>query len=237
MSETLRQQWQEQGTGLRRRQVLLGLSAAGTALAYQAMQPQQIDNARQRPKIDLETLVPSAFAEWKVVPKPAQTVNPQTQAILDRLYSQILERTYVNAQGYSMMLSISYGMDQRGALEAHKPDVCYPAQGFKVDSSTDGTLSTPQGEMKVRRLSTHLGERREPLTYWFTVGQTAISNRLEKRLVELKMAMSGQIPDGLLFRVSSIDKDPQHAWQSQNAFVVQLLQSVSEDTRKRLAGI
>lgn len=51
-----------------------------------------------------------------------QVVNPQTQELLDKLYSQILTRTYVNAKGYRIMLSLAYGSDQRGALQAHKID-------------------------------------------------------------------------------------------------------------------
>ena len=43
------------------------------------------------------------------------------------------------------------------------------------------------------------------MTYWFTVGDTAIKNKLQQRMVEVKLGLTGQIPDGLLFRVSSID--------------------------------
>jgi EpsI family protein len=39
---------------------------------------------------------------------------------------------YVNASGYRIMLSLAYGSDQRGALQAHKPEVRYPAQGFTL---------------------------------------------------------------------------------------------------------
>ena len=33
---------------------------------------------------------------------------------------------------------MAYGDDQRGGLQAHRPEVCYPAQGFKVTSQADG---------------------------------------------------------------------------------------------------
>jgi len=51
---------------------------------------------------------------------------------LDKLYSQILNRVYVNATGYRIMLLLAYGSDQHGSLQADKPEVCYPAQGFAL---------------------------------------------------------------------------------------------------------
>ena len=85
--------------------------------------------------IQLEPTVPQSFGDWTELPdQPAQVVNPQTKELLDTLYSQILTRTYVNKDGYRIMLSMAYGDDQRGGLQAHRPEVCYPAQGFKVAS-------------------------------------------------------------------------------------------------------
>ena len=57
-------------------------------------------------------------------------MDPGQKALLDRLYEQQLSRTYENAQGYRIMLSIAYGGNQRDELELHKPEVCYVAQGF-----------------------------------------------------------------------------------------------------------
>ena len=59
----------------------------------------------------------------------------------------------------------------------------------------------------MRRLTTALGPRNEPVTYWLTVGDQVIKNAFEKRIAEIRLGLTGQIPDGLLFRVSSIDAD------------------------------
>src|SRR5687767_12313064 len=75
--------------------------------------------------LSLDAVVPKQFGEWtELQEQSAQVVNPQTQEILDKIYSQLLSRTYVNKQGYRIMLSMAYGDDQRGALQAHKPEVC-----------------------------------------------------------------------------------------------------------------
>lgn len=188
--------------------------------------------------ISLETMVPKQFGDWREEPQRiVQVVNPQTQELLDKLYSQVLTRTYVNAVGYRIMLSMAYGSDQRGALQAHKPEVCYPAQGFTLHRNQASQLATPFGEIPAQRLFTSKGPREEPVTYWFTVGDKAVQGKLQKRLVDLRYGLTGRIPDGMLFRVSSIDPDQARANRMQDQFVNQLLQAVSPADRKRLSGL
>ena len=194
--------------------------------------------ADERPPVKLEVMVPVQFGDWREEPQRfTQVINPQTQELLDTLYSDLLSRTYVNGNGYRIMLSLAYGSDQRGSLQAHKPEVCYPAQGFDLKKNEASTLSTRFGSIPVRRLLTTMGPREEPLIYWFTVGDKAIQGTIQKRLVDLRYGLTGRIPDGLLFRVSSIDGDPSRAYEMQTAFVNQLLQAVGPAERKRLSGL
>ena len=192
----------------------------------------------ERPAVVLDALVPKQFGDWREAPQnQVQVVNPQTQELLDRLYTEILTRTYVNAGGYRIMLSLAYGSDQRGSMQAHKPEVCYPAQGFVLQKNEAGLLATPYGDIPVRRLFATMGARQEPLTYWFTVGDKAVLGTTQKRLVELSFGLTGRIPDGMLFRVSSIDPDQARAYRMQEQFVNQLLQTVTPAGRKRLSGL
>jgi EpsI family protein len=135
------------------------------------------------------------------------------------------------------MLSAAYGDDQRGGLQAHRPEVCYPAQGFTVNSLQDVVMPTSFGNIDVRRLTTTKGPRDEPVTYWLTVGDHVIRNKLDKRLMEFRLALTGQIPDGLLFRISSIDKEPERAFTMQQQFVADLMGAVPTETRRQLSGL
>ena len=194
--------------------------------------------ADEGPAISLEIMIPKQFADWREQPQLfAQVVNPQTKELLDKLYSQILARTYVNSSGYRIMLSLAYGSDQRGSLQAHKPEVCYPAQGFVLQKNEAGILPTTFGEIPVRRLFTTMGPRQEPVTYWFTVGDKVVQGTTQKRLADLRYGLTGRIPDGMLFRVSSIDPDQTLANQMQDKFVNQLLQAVAPTERKRLSAL
>ena len=209
----------------------------GAALAGIAVRPG--DRAADRGNaISLETAVPKSFGEWRELPdQGAQVINPQTKELLDKIYSQTLSRTYVNQQGYRIMLSMAYGDDQRGGLQAHRPEVCYPAQGFKLGKIDDGPLRTVFGTIEVRRLTTSLGAREEPVTYWLTVGDQIVRNKWDRRIAEIRLGLTGQIPDGLLFRISSIDRDSSRAFAMQQQFAADMLAAVPGETRRQLSGL
>lgn len=189
------------------------------------------------PAISLEAMIPNQIRDWREEPQRiVQVVNPQQRASVDKVYSQILERSYVNADGYRIMLLLAYASDERGDLGAHYPEGCYSAAGFTLQRREESQLTTSFGEIPVRRLFTTKGSRKEPLTYWLKVGDKAV-HRSQSRLVELSYTLTGRIPDGLLFRVSSIDPDEARANQMQDQFINQLLQAVSPAGRKRLSGL
>ena len=121
------------------------------------------------------------------------------------------------------MLSLAYGSDQRGSLQAHKPEVCYPAQGFRLQRTKP--VSLPRHLATFRCGVRQPGSRQEPVTYWFTVGDQAAMGTTQKKLVELRLGLTGRIPDGMLFRISSMDPDRTRAYQAQEKFVNQLLES------------
>ena len=209
-------------------------AAAGLALALKPT----VRMADSGPKIDLETMVPKRFGDWKVdetiVPLIA---NPEQEAVLNKIYSQTLSRTYINSRNERIMLSIAYGGDQSDSMAVHKPEVCYPAQGFQILKSESGVFSTGTGDIPVKRLVATQGQRVEPITYWTTVGDTvAISSGLGWKLKQMKYGLTGKIPDGLLFRISSIQSDENAAYQAQDDFSRSLIAALSPEGKERIVG-
>jgi EpsI family protein len=189
-----------------------------------------------KPAISLESIVPKEFGDWHEEPQQTlQVVNPQSRELLDKVYSQILERIYVNADGYRIMLSLAYASDQRN-FRAHYPEACYTAAGFTLHRKDLTQLATPFGEIPVARLFMTRGSREEPLTFWLRIGDKAMLG-WQSRIVELGYTLTGQVPDGLLFRVSSIDPNQTRANQMQDEFINQLLKAVSPVERKQLTGL
>jgi EpsI family protein len=216
--------------------MLAALMGAASVAAY-LVRPSTTASTRGQ-SIQLDSAVPKKFGSWREEEvRVSLVVNPQTKELLDKIYSQVLTRTYVDDQGYRVMLSLAYGDDQRGGLQAHKPEVCYPAQGFELLKNEKARIGTPFGTIPGRRLDTRLGSRVEPVTYWFAVGDRAVTSRFEHRLAEIRLGLTGQVPYGLLFRVSSIDPDSPRAYRQHERFVSDLLAAVSPAVRERLSGL
>lgn len=209
------------------------LGAGGMALALKPTHKV----ADTEPKIDLETLTPKQFSDWKIdetiVPLIA---NPEQEAMINRIYNQTLTRTYVNSRNERVMLSIAYGGDQRDDMAVHKSEIYYPAQGFQILKNATGTFSTGAGDIPVKRLVASQGQRIEPITYWTTVGDTVAVNGLKWKFNQLKYGLTGKIPDGLLFRISSIRADDSAAYRMQDNFSRALLGALTPEGKKRIIG-
>jgi EpsI family protein len=218
------------------RHLIIGLAmliAAGLAIA---LTPRE-KIADQGPKVDLETMIPKQFGEWRMEESLAQImVSPDVKAQLDKLYNQTLSRTYINPKGGRVMLSIAYGGDQSDSMQVHKPEVCYPAQGFQVIKQTHATLETGFHPVPVVRLVATHNNRVEPITYWIIIGDKVPASGTGRKIEQLKYGLTGKVPDGLLFRVSSIRVDQDRAFSEQADFINQLLKGVSLEARARLIG-
>lgn len=217
--------------------LIIGLSMlAAAGLAYALTPRERI--ADQGPKINLETMIPKQFGQWKldetVLPLIA---DPKQQALISKIYNQTLSRTYLNEKGERVMLSIAYGGNQSDDMAVHKPEVCYPGQGFQILKNVRGNLETISGSIPVKRLVASHGARNEPITYWITLGDEVPDGGVKWKLAQLKYGLTGKIPDGLLFRVSSIMQDDNAAYDLQGRFVNDLLQAIPREHRIKLAGI
>lgn len=182
--------------------------------------------------------MPERFGDWQIDKSGSGgVVNPQQELLLKQLYSQILSRTYVNSAGQHVMLSIAYGNDQRDGLQLHYPEICYPAQGFQLKANRKAELRYAGAVIPARRLETVLGQRYEPVTYWTVIGETAVRGGTDKKFAEMRYGFRNFIPDGLLFRVSSIDRDTASAFALQDRFASELLSAIPVPARGRFAGV
>ncbi|WP_310389596.1 exosortase-associated protein EpsI, B-type [Roseateles sp.] len=193
--------------------------------------------AEQQQKLDLEKVFPAVIGAWKLDTNlPVGIISPDVEAMLKKLYAQTLSRTYIGPDGSRIMLSVAYGGDQSDATRSHRPDVCYPAQGFQINSASSGVVAVQTGELPVRRMVAQLGSRVEPVTFWFTVGEyTAVSGQ-DQKIMQLKYGLRGIVPDGMLVRVSSIGKDDAAEFKLQAQFIADMKQSMDATVRPRVFG-
>ena len=215
---------------------MLGILMIVSAALTMALTPtKKIADLQDR--FDLEVMIPAKFGNWRIDDSiiPLQ-VDADTQAKLDKIYNQTLSRTYVNSYGERIMLSIAYGGDQSDNLAVHKPEVCYYAQGFEIMKIYADELLTQYGKFPIKRLMAVKGNRNEPITYWVTIGNKAVLPGIEEKLQQLRYGLTGNVPDGMLVRVSTIDTDKEKAYQLQNLFIQDLLSTIADGERTRLIG-
>lgn len=220
-----------------RRRAFGVLAAMGaTAALAQAGKP-TVHLADVHGKPDLPTLFPPAFADWRIdTSLPVILPAPDVQARLDAIYNQTLSRTYVNGSGARIMLSVAYGGDQSDGTRAHRPEVCYPVQGFQITHNREDTLRLADRQLPVRRLMSRLQQRFEPITYWLVVGGRAVTSGAQQKVIELRHGLRGQIPDGMLIRVSNIDHEMRRGHALHDSYLQALFGALQPAARSRIFG-
>lgn len=221
---------------IRRPLIVLVLMLGAAAASVFAIPTKKF--ADTRPAIDLQLAIPKQFGDWRldtsIVPIPP---SPDQQSVLNEIYDQIVSRTYVNSRGERVMLSVTYGSRQNQQMRAHRQEVCYSAQGFKITNLEHLNLDLKNGaQIPGTRMVATQGSRVEPVTYWFTMGDQVVMTYAGRELAQLKFALSGYVPDGYLVRVSSLDRTPADGFARQMEFANALMLHVDPELRKRLTG-
>lgn len=188
----------------------------------------------------LENMVPAVMGHWQLdeAVKPVLPREMQDeQSLAARIYDQTLVRTYRNSNNDRLMLVVAYGRDQSDALQLHLPEVCYASQGFAVHKTGRATIDLIEdGYLPVMRLETRRGHRYEPVTYWTRVGDRVVLSRLSRQWAKLSYGMRGQVPDGVLIRVSTISSRTEHAYALEERFIRHLMQAVDPQDRPFFLG-
>jgi EpsI family protein len=211
--------------------VLMGVASVLTLV----MTP--VAMSKDQRELNLEAIIPGEFTDWKVdrlVTSPL--VSSDVTTSISNIYNQTLSRTYINSKGDRVMLEIAYGRDQSTDMQVHRPEICYTTGGFEVGKITKTFEDTPIGIIPVMRLVARQGSRNEPITYWIRVGDSLTRGWLEQKLASFRYGMKGQVPDGLLFRISTISNDEDSSYQIQQSFLTALLPAVRSEDRYWLVG-
>lgn len=189
------------------------------------------------PAFKLDAVVPSSFGPWRVDPNVVPIApTPDVQQNLDKLYGQIVSRTYVNDRGERMMLVVAWGGDQSDSLKAHRQEVCYTAQGFAVSNVHRDALNLNGEAVPLVRMHAVKSTRSEPVSYWFTMGDHVVIGRVDRLLAQVGYGLAGKIPDGLLVRVSNVSRNVPASYAAQDDFLRSLLSATDAAGRRKLAG-
>lgn len=187
--------------------------------------------------IDLNQAIPASIGQWRLTASGEMVVRTAAQEdTLNKIYDQIVSRTYVNDRGEQIMLSVAYGSQQTQQLRAHRQEVCYAAQGFRISGLKDLNLDVAGSTVPATTMIASMPGRQEPVTYWFTMGDEVVRSYFDRQWGLMRYAASGYVPDGYLVRISMISEDSVKAFEAQRSFAAALAASVEPALARRLFG-
>jgi len=193
---------------MNRREVIMAggcIAAAGAAYAFAPHKKLNLLGNRK-----MADIIPTTFGSWTSKGDDG-LVKPETEGKLaSRLYSETVSRIYTDGvTGDEVMMLVAYGDTQSDLLQIHRPESCYPAIGFRLALSQP--VAVPLGQnvfLPGRRVIAERSDRTERIIYWARLGEFLPEDAKEQRNVRLRTAMQGFIPDGGLFRFSTLRDTP-----------------------------
>ena len=177
---------------------------------------------------DIDKHLPTKFGDWKPVEGLNVIAPPAADSLEAAVYNQEASRGFVDPEGHVVMLMVAYGESQSDSLQLHHPEVCYTAQGFRVSRTSPLKLdySSSAPPLKATRLVAQREERVEPISYWMRIGYDNSSSNWARQALKLGYGLRGWVPDGALFRVSTIGVPPELSFKIQDKFIHDLLNAV-----------
>jgi EpsI family protein len=208
---------------------------AAALLGY-VMTPHQL-MARTHDVFDIDAHIPHAFGQWAALPG-LQAVKPPPDGLEAEIYNQEVSRAYVDKEGHAVMLMIAYGESQSDRLQLHHPEVCYTAQGFRVTKpyTTQFAYSPDAKPLPITHMTATREGRTEPIDYWMRIGYDVTNSNWARNALKLKYGLRGWIPDGALFRVSTIDLPADKSQEVLDTFIRDLLANLPPETRSFMVG-
>lgn len=186
---------------LSRRETLIGAGFIAAAVAGLALKPRVSENLLGTAKLD--NLVPQQIGEWRFNTVSGLVLPPADQ-LRDKIYSQLLTRTYVAEGRPPVMLLIAYSGAQDGSIQIHRPEICYPASGYRLTRVEPHSVSLAPGvTVPARTIAAETDTRHEQLIYWTRLGSHFPTRWSAQRLAVTEENFAGIIPDGVLVRVST----------------------------------
>lgn len=217
-----------------RRDLLIGgiaFSCAG--LAWAGARETEVEPL---PDGTLEGMMPPQLGRWQEATARG-VIMPAESELSERVYNETLTRIYHDNGDAAVALVLAYGASQSRDMQLHRPEVCYPAAGFAIESSEEVELRLPgQRPITATLLGTRSPARKEQVLYWTRVGNEFPTTPLAQRVSVVSQNLRGRIPDGMLVRTSTIAPDTATALPLLEEFLSVMMANVSAPARQLLVG-
>lgn len=194
------QAWAGLGARPDRRELVMGAMLLAVAGAAQVLKPQRLF-----PRLshgELSAAIPQILGEFRFATASGLVLPPKDE-LSERLYDEVLTRVYVAPAGPPVFALFAYGSVQNLSLELHRPEECYPQQGFEIGAPEPLAIAAsgvaiPATVLTARRRNGYC----EQVIYWSRIGESFPPSRFDQSLQVARENFAGSMPDGMLVRLS-----------------------------------
>lgn len=168
-----------------------------------------IDMSKRLPAKTFKNLMPKQFGDWQLVSRRTISIDlykkTDGERTTDNPYDDTFIQNYRNDKGQVIELAIAYGGLQRQEVKIHRPDLCYYAQGYEIESAEPSRLSlkTSGRSINSHHMQVRKGQDQQIVSYWIRIGDLFSQSAWQTRLYLIQQGLLGEVPDGVLVRVSS----------------------------------
>jgi len=204
---------------------MLGLGGLGALY----LKHQSAKSVRDAPPFS--KLIPHEIGQWRSI-VVGDVVLPPADALSQSVYDGYLVRSYAAIEHPSLTVVIAYGAVQSYRLQLHRPESCYPASGFTLQSRQDISLNgIPASFLMAERDLTS-----ESVLYWARIGDSFPRSISEQRIAIAQAALKLKLTDGVLVRLAIRNADPEAAMTWMTEFAHALEKAVPSAGRALLFG-
>lgn len=220
-------------TDVNRRAFLVGGLLAGGATAAALARPVAPPPAISQKQLDAS--VPLALGDYHAAPG-FDAVLPPRDELSKRIYDRYLARGYVAPGKPAVTLVIAYGSTQDYGLQLHRPETCYPASGWSIGTTERLPVEIEGRTVATSTLSAARPGRIEQILYWTRIGSVFPDSAWDSRIEIVKRALTRDLPDGVLVRLSTGAQPKAFAIDTLVQFNTLLVDALAGPGRQLLLG-
>ena len=216
-----------------RRALLAGggmLAAGATAYVYM---PRKAE--RGPALVPIEALLPNQIGSWSFTTRDG-IVQTREESPLPG-YDQLVTRVYTAPGLPTIMVLIAYGSTQGGSLQLHRPETCYPGEGFRIRGMTNADLRFDGSDPVAAQTFTAIrDERTEHLLYWTRISESFPRTTGQEYLGIMRRVIDGVVPDGVLVRLSTVGAEAAPSMAALDRFATAMVVQAPLALRQVLVG-
>lgn len=131
---------------------------------------------------------------------------------------EFILRKYEDSKGNRIKLYAAYFTSRKGT-STHNPDVCYPAQGWKIEEKGTEVVEVAGKKYKLAKRVFRRGHDEQMILFWFQIGDEVYSDKFKHQMAVIKSAVLTNQMRASIVRVSCLNRlDLEEALEKEKDF-------------------